>query len=512
MNSNFPIEFVRSATRGVSWQTSMGTWKKAEFFSSIKTSCLGSEYEEKTAEAHALCDASVEAALEGLRASVRGQGATPVDDVAQPTPYEEPYVQRGPEPNPFRVTVAPPESSDSLVPLSDSLPTDAPPSPPAEPLQSVISEPTELTPGLPGHGRDIPHKFEQSSEPGHEGQCGICGEDVRDVTHETIQTGAKPEPTPDPLQHISPKPRPLINPADIVPPAPATRGRRKSEPKPEGPAAMEALKAAVPPTPGEEICKCGYPVNLHQKDSGCQLPFATFQATADDLPEIIAAAPGEGREPADKQVAPMTPMSHLERLKAIEAMLVAEHKRTPEVVNNSLKYFIKAFLHVDKLPKITVTEPNDPVYGAHLPLLENYAKFYGGQLLSKPIEEGEKAGASWSLLVRHIDKWPPVFKELIKTVAAREYPDEVMSLIEFLEVDGITQPGEECLAFLMLMKVSRNALLAAREAAKKRAVKLSEVIGQLDLERATESQVLSALAGVPVQTGAPGQQPELWQE
>lgn len=323
---------------------------------------------------------------------------------------------------------------------------------------------------------------------------------------ETIVHKAEPEAhKPEPVQSGAPaedsKPEPPKE-------EPATRGRRKAAPKVEGAAAMEALKAEVPPEGAE-------PKNFGEKLAENIVNSGAFQATTDDLPTNIAAAPHE-------------PASQVDRLKAIEAMIATDHEKTLEVwckkeniaragkkqpitplgyAHHLLTVFIKAFLKTNELPK-----PPDPEYSRHLPLLESFVKVYGGQLVSNPQEEGTKAGDSWAIFVRKIDGWDIGFKSLVTAVAVRYYPDEVMNAIEFLENDGLTEPDKNMSAFLKLMLISKQSLLAARDAAAKRKVSLAEVVSWLDLDLATEGSVLSHLAGAPVQSGAPVKQEDLWQE
>lgn len=255
---------------------------------------------------------------------------------------------------------------------------------------------------------------------------------------------------------------------------PARRGR-KAAPKPEGPAAMEALKQSLPPDspvlamvkPASEIAPKADPAAGY------------FRATDDDLPANIAAAPHE----------PAAPKSQVERLKAIEAQLAADHKKPLEAVGGPLRAFVKAFLG-GVLPK-----PPDPRYEAHLPLWESFARFYGAQLLSKPVESGEAAGGAWAVFVRKIDAWPLAFKVLASDMAAYHYPDSCTDLLEFLETDGLLAPDVNMWTFLQLLRIGRNALLAARDAATKRGVVLSQVVGKLNLDIASEKDVLSAVAG-----------------
>ena len=347
----------------------------------------------------------------------------------------------------------------------------------------------------------------------------------------TVTAAPKPEPPAETIVHKPEPPAPVVEtpthkpepevhkqeplqtgaPAEESKPEPPkeekTRGRRAAKAAvPEGAAAMEALKAEVPP----------------EGNKASDPPPATqgFQATTDDLPANIAAAPHEPK--------PTEPPSQLERLKAIEEMLVKEHSKTLEVWCNKeniaragkkapvtpliyahslLATFIKAFLKTNEaLPK-----PPDVVYARNLPLFESFAKTYGAQLVSNPQEEGGKAGDAWAIFVRKIDGWDIGTKALVTAVATRFYPDCVTDCLEFLENDEITEPSKEMTAFLKLHLISKQSLLAARDAATKRKVALSEVMGKFDLDMATEATVLSHLAGAPVQSGAAAQ-PELWDE
>ena len=318
---------------------------------------------------------------------------------------------------------------------------------------------------------------------------------VETVTH-------KPEPEvhkSEPVQSGAPEPEKVTEMPKAEEP-PRRRGRPPATPKPEGAAAMEQLKKEVPP----------------EAPNG-------FQATNDDLPDNIAAAPH-----AEKPQAPAEPLSQVERLTAIKALLVREHGKyleswckkeniaragkepaiTPSAyAHHLLKTFIKAFLKVNTLPT-----PPDVVFARHLPLFESFAKLYGGQLISKPQEEGAKAGESWAIFVRKIDEWPTGVKDLAKTVAAERYPDEVTSLLEFLDVAGISTPDAEMMAFFKLLRIGNQTLQAAREAAKKRGCSLFELTSSLNLDLADEKQVLSAIAGAaPVQSGA-GETGALWDE
>jgi hypothetical protein len=281
----------------------------------------------------------------------------------------------------------------------------------------------------------------------------------------------------------------------VVPDAP----RRGRKPKPEGPAAMEALKASAPPE------RSAAPVQAAPERLRPEPDKQGFKATEDDLPSNIAAAPHEPGKPV--QSPEELPKSQADRLRAIESRLIREHHpfiqaqvvknkekgiitTTEKIVTGLLKVFVKSFLRVKELPK-----PPDPLYETHLLHWESFAASYGGQLLSKAAEEGEKAGDSWRLFVRRIDAWPKGFKNLAAETAIKYYPDEVMNLIEFLEQDGLTEPGEDMFAFLLLLRISRNALLAVRKAAVERKCSLVDVVGQLDFDAADEKAVLSAVAG-----------------
>jgi len=464
MNSNFPIEFVRSATGGVSWQTSTDVWKRREFFSSIKTSCFGHEYDEKTAEAQANVNAQIEEALEDLKNRVRATGATPVDGTADPTPYAEPYQQqrREPEESPFKVTAAPhaPQTDSSTAATNAALSVQTDPTSAAEQAQKdrfaqgkPETEPLQT-------GAPEPHlRYQPANDRSTRGETlGI----QPDIASSGTSSGFD-----------SPSFKAIAKKEATKP-----RGRRKAEPKPEGPAAMEALKASAPPeaviAPSPEVR-------------------AVYQATLADLPPNIAAAPHE-----PQAVAPTPPKSQVERLKAIEAMLLKEHKgQTEERVGQSLRAFVKAFLLVSTLPK-----PPDPAYEQNLPLFESFARNFGKEMLSNPVEEGEKAGASWGRLVRHIDTWPVGYKVLVKQLATFHYPDATTDLLEFLDGDGLREPNENMWTFLQLLRIGRNALLPVRDAAKKRGCSLSAVIGNLDLDLADEKAVLSTIAGGAVQSGA----------
>ena len=201
---------------------------------------------------------------------------------------------------------------------------------------------------------------------------------------------------------------------------------------------------------------------------------------------MTASAPHEPQP----NPAPTPLRSHKERLEAIKAKLAAEHKKPEDVVFTALVAFIKAFLHVDRIPKAP-----DPLYEAHLSHIEQFAAQYGGQMLAHPKEEGEKAGDSLKIFVRKIDAWPAKIKDLAKQVAVKYYPDEVMNLLEFMEIDGLTEPSLDAFMFLYLLRISRNSLAAVRKAAVERKVSISAVVGNLDLDVADEKAVLSAVAG-----------------
>ena len=264
--------------------------------------------------------------------------------------------------------------------------------------------------------------------------------------------------------------------------APKRRGRAPKEKPPEGAAAMEALKADNPPIAAQPASNNG-----------------AFRASDDDLPDNIAAAPhtnvvtmpAPADQPAKVQnLAPTPQKSQGERFRDLTELLVAEHKKPFKDADDALRKFTKAFLHVDRLPK-----PPDPSYDAALPVLESYAKHYGGQMLTAPEVEGQKAGASWMQFVRKIDQWPDGHKHLAKLVATRNYPDEMMNLLEFLDAAEIAPATPEAHLFMQLLRIGREALAAVRTAAAKRGVTLAAVVGKLDLDLASEKDVLNTVAG-----------------
>jgi hypothetical protein len=413
MSKLFPnIQITRSKSHKVARQDSFGNWISDETFISARGECLLADMQEASDELMSFCQQQTEQDFAEIRAKLEHQGV--------PVQTGAPEHRGEPEENPFKVTAAPKKNTADDFPL--------------------------------GSVEDEKRRLERAIQ-AEKNQQAMLEQDDK------IQPGA---PAEAPELELVPEPK--------------RRGRQPKTPAPEGPAAMEALKASVPPTPP---------------------PTQAFQATVDDLPENIAAVPHAG-------LPPEPPLSQVERLKNIENLLAKEHKRTTDVTGTALRSFIKAFLRVDRLPK-----PPDLAYEVHLPLFEQFAASYGGQMLTRPAEEGEKTRGSWEIFVRKIDAWPEGIKTLAKIVAVRHYPDEVTCLLEFLEIDGLTEPSAAMLVFLKLLRISRNSLLAARDAAGKRKVALGAVVAGLDLDLADEKAVLSTVAGSAVQTGAA---PELWSE
>lgn len=256
----------------------------------------------------------------------------------------------------------------------------------------------------------------------------------------------------------------------VAPPAEKPRGRRATKPEPPKPEeAKDKLKQSAPPE--------------------------GFKATDEDLPPNLS-------KPGPQLVPPKPELSQLERLRGLGAYLAERHKRDAAQADAAVRAFLKGFLSMETLPK-----PPNPHYET-LPLWESFVREHGADLLANPHAEGQAAGNSWNQFVRHIDQWPEDMKALATSVAIQRFPAGVMDLIEFLELSGITEPGREMRIFLQVFRISREAVVKLRDTAAERKASLEHTVGSVDLEQATEADVLTAIAAAPVHSG----QDDDWEE
>jgi len=222
--------------------------------------------------------------------------------------------------------------------------------------------------------------------------------------------------------------------------------------------AMDALKASAPPN-GE------------------------FKASDADVPENIGTKPGLQLIKDER--------SQIERIQAIDERLAKDHKREVAECKARRQTFIKAFFNRPQLPK-----PPDPLYEPVIPLWESYAKQYGANMLANPQGSGSEVGVSWANFVRAIDQWPGDLKALAKSVAIQRHPDRVEDLLDFVNgVLGLEKPDREMWTALHVYRISPLLPVKLRDAAADRKASMESVVSGLNLESATEKDLMTAIAG-----------------
>ena len=389
------IEITRSASHKVSRQNSFGNWISDELFCSAKAQCVPTEADAVAKGLHAFCHDEISRGFAEIKARLQAQpvDGIPVDGEAPKEPYE--HVRPEPEVNPFSVTdskqAAPTSPSNGATSSSDS--------------QLSSSKPADAAPTPPSSNSsatDVP------PTPTEKIQVGF-----------SEPSGSKPES--EPKSQTTQGNAPSGSEAEV--PA-KRRGRPPATAKPEPPPQPETPKTA-------------------------------FVADDSDLPAAITnpVPPTEPTERIAKVMEmPKPQKSQQERMTELTALQAKSSKTTEAIAKAQLLTFLRAFLGVEKVPKMP-----DAVYDPIIPLLEQIVAQHASRLEKAPGILGKEVAAGWAKYTEYVNNWPAEAKAVATAVVVERFCDDPEMLIGCVDTfTELSAPGvdqlENVVAFLKMLQ------------------------------------------------------------
>jgi hypothetical protein len=174
--------------------------------------------------------------------------------------------------------------------------------------------------------------------------------------------------------------------------------------------------------------------------------------------------------------------------------------------------FTRGFLNIGKLPT------SSDQYPACIAILKSILKSYKAQFNQSPSGMGAMAGASWTALRRYAQaaNWPDDIRDLVYSIAIERYPYAEESDTGSYMIDYLNDPAHiemldeaELRMFLVIMmKTPKAMLLQEMSVATSRSMVDIVMSWGVDLEKATEAEILALLSTPPPAANEDAQQQE----
>lgn len=356
---------------------------------------------------------------------------------------------------------------------------DPPPDKGPNPLVVKDLRPAQAEAPPPAPVAGTAQSFDQQNESG--GNASTAGRQAGGASAPPESGSSSLVPDATASSETSFHPQPAGSDKAGTPPAEATRRRGRATPS-------KAQAESYSPEPPKEEPRSNV------------LP---FMAGHDDLPVTIGPPP-----------------SQKERLLRAVDHITPGAKRDPDGGkatgtawgNNKqgVSVFMRNLLGVDRLqtPQASVEMPLEPSYETthSLDLLESMAKSYPALLKGdKSAASGQACRAGYNALVAALAKpWPasednlqgdalrPDVQRMAIAAAVAQYPDNPVDLMEFFDLAPVSW-GADQLAFLGLLKRSKELARKVRDFANQQDRSIFELLADVDVEGAAESEILGKL-------------------